>query len=121
MGYTGVRLGPGGRVIGRLTTGSSRCDDGIALAEEANVAVVPGSPGRWWRYLACLAVEEPQADWPHWCHLPRLGTSVMAAAAIRHGCLLRLMMLSLGPAGHACRSPRLRCVGRAAGPGGRAE
>ena len=56
---------------------------------EANVAVVPGSSGRWWRYLACLAVEEPQAGWPHGCHLPRLGTSVMAAAAIWHGCLLR--------------------------------
>ena len=56
------------------------------------------------RHLACLAAGEPQAGWPHWCHLPRLGTSVMAAAAIRHGCLLRLMMSSLRPAG--ARLPR---------------
>jgi hypothetical protein len=33
------------------------------------------------RHLACLAVEEPQVGWPHRCHLPRLGTSVIAAAA----------------------------------------
>src|SRR5206468_8610354 len=25
-------------------------------------------------HLACLAVEEPQVGWPHWCHLPRFGT-----------------------------------------------
>ena len=56
------------------------------------------------RHLACLAAGEPQVGWPHWCHLPRLGTSVMAAAAIRHGCLLRLMMSSLRPAG--ARLPR---------------
>jgi len=35
-------------------------------------AVTSSAPMRC--HLACLAVEEPQVGWPHWCHLPRFCT-----------------------------------------------